>query len=815
MKIILRGKVCNNDSSLTQSKIRGSIVEKEKKGIKSENQWTWSGYWAYDSIPDDILTKKRTRKRKTTGARPFVYKFCEVKDASTILVPSQSYFLTPNHGVNHNNRGKRSTSVKKKIYENSVNKKVGDIEFSTQNSSLLEHTNISKKDGLCHNEDPMSNSVSNISLITTNDQNKNETNEVVEKKELRVIEPFSKITFATTSPGDTYTDAGSTTHLGKCPVGGCWKGYFENVPTQKNKYSSRVSETFYLFFNSTPPKDACLTFEYELDRDNKNSCFTSDYLHVSGTGTNLFGTFEILGGYVVETGVLTCERIYIIPKNQKIDAFPQTNEVLRSTSKECLRRSRRMSLNSYLSGDNDNPTALNSNRYSRKRQPTCKRSRYTNNNSEGHNLINQQSICTQNYTKKRSRISSESPGLKKINLARLINLRATNIFNRECSINSISAISMPNHIPATSFSKSLRKVKFPRNNTDGIHSRSFIDGIPPTGNPLWARWRSAHFFYDEKLSGSLSSSDNCNVLYSNISPRTLCTKELITYLVYEGEMNCGKKLRDGFGVCLYNNSVIYEGEWKNNKEHGRGLLITGDRRRIIYEGEWDRSKIHGKGTYSYYFKPGETNTQNIDHWNSGIRIGVYCGDFKENVRHGIGKYTFADGSVYNGEWRDNAPSGKGTFSWTDSSVYNGQWKNGKKHGQGILRTYNGFFYDGTWVDNELEGRGMAVYPSGQTYEGMFSRGKREGRGTIKFTNGAIYEGRFRDDCIEGQGTLKMNMNVVVPKLTEKKLAMIELTDKDLPQNELSNLDNDFMIPIEFQSDIGHIHEKAGFNPRGT
>lgn len=94
----------------------------------------------------------------------------------------------------------------------------------------------------------------------------------------------------------------------------------------------------------------------------------------------------------------------------------------------------------------------------------------------------------------------------------------------------------------------------------------------------------------------------------------------------------------------------------------------------------------------------------------------------------------------------------------------------------------------------MEGRAHAIYPNGQKYEGLFSKGRREGRGTIVFTNGAVYEGRFRDDAIDGQGTMKIAQTMVVPNETSDSL--------------------DFMIPISFQSDMTHIHTKAGFTAIG-
>lgn len=77
--------------------------------------------------------------------------------------------------------------------------------------------------------------------------------------------------------------------------------------------SSRVSEVFHLFFNATPPRDARMKFidgeQAEGTGDETKDKVTKDggelpegYIHVRGAGTNQFGTFEILGGYNLETG---------------------------------------------------------------------------------------------------------------------------------------------------------------------------------------------------------------------------------------------------------------------------------------------------------------------------------------------------------------------------------------------------------------------------------------------------------------------------------------------------------------------------------
>jgi hypothetical protein len=124
-----------------------------------------------------------------------------------------------------------------------------------------------------------------------------------------------------------------------------------------------------------------------------------------------------------------------------------------------------------------------------------------------------------------------------------------------------------------------------------------------------------------------------------------------------------------------------------------------------------------------------------------------------------------------------------------------------------------------WIYNAMEGKGRAVYPNGQQYDGNWLNGKRDGRGTIVFGNGAIYKGRFKEDCLEGQGTLKLDHNVSVPRAEpESTRDEIDCSEAKITENNANPAfvqeKDDWMIPIEFQSDIGHIHQKAGFTVGG-
>lgn len=345
-------------------------------------------------------------------------------------------------------------------------------------------------------------------------------------------------------------------------------------------------------------------------------------------------------------------------------------------------------------------------------------------------------------------------------------------------------------------------------------------------------------------------------LYSNNGDNTSCTLE--NMLLYEGDWQYDKEHGVGTLMTWDRKCIIYKGEWERGKIHGKGIYFyryknttsensnlatsTSSNTMQVDEkiistsddaGSVESLSQHGSvATYSGKSSGNEATVGNDNTFEDGTSKSYYEGEFKENMRQGNGKYFFKDGSTYEGMWQNNMMTGRGVFTWPDGSRYEGEWKDGKRNGAGLLRASDGFIYDGMWLNNTMEGKGTAVYPSGQQYNGTFHNGCKDGRGTLTFTNGAVYEGRFRNDAIDGQGTLKITQAIAMPVLNDSQSVSEDKDDEacrdgmsanDDPQTDAETSTEssvhrndrfDIMIPISFQSDMGHIHRKAGFTVGG-
>jgi hypothetical protein len=94
---------------------------------------------------------------------------------------------------------------------------------------------------------------------------------------------------------------------------------------------------------------------------------------------------------------------------------------------------------------------------------------------------------------------------------------------------------------------------------------------------------------------------------------------------------------------------------------------------------------------------------------SGIGIGIvekkgiYEGEWKDNLRHGKGKYTWANGDVYEGDFLEGKRSGYGRYLFVSGEKYEGEWKNDLREGKGVIYSKDGkVLLDGIWVNDKFK-----------------------------------------------------------------------------------------------------------------
>ena len=110
--------------------------------------------------------------------------------------------------------------------------------------------------------------------------------------------------------------------------------------------------------------------------------------------------------------------------------------------------------------------------------------------------------------------------------------------------------------------------------------------------------------------------------------------------------------------------------------------------------------------------------------NMGNDGDTYEGEWKNNVGHGQGTYTFANGNKYVGNFKDGNRHGQGTFTFADGDKYVGNYKDGKRHGQGTYtwsdgRRETGFYMNDEYIPEICEDMGLSVNSSG--YEKCINR----------------------------------------------------------------------------------------------
>jgi len=65
------------------------------------------------------------------------------------------------------------------------------------------------------------------------------------------------------------------------------------------------------------------------------------------------------------------------------------------------------------------------------------------------------------------------------------------------------------------------------------------------------------------------------------------------------------------------------------------------------------------------------------HWHTQKGLLIYEGEYKEDLKHGSGKFVWADGRTYDGEWRTGKRHGKGIYVNAKQERKVGYWAEDK------------------------------------------------------------------------------------------------------------------------------------------
>ena len=113
----------------------------------------------------------------------------------------------------------------------------------------------------------------------------------------------------------------------------------------------------------------------------------------------------------------------------------------------------------------------------------------------------------------------------------------------------------------------------------------------------------------------------------------------------------------------------------------------------------------------------------------------YSGGCKDGKAEGRG--TAKGSAVYVGEFHEGKKQGRGVKTWAWGDRYDGDFLNDAKHGMGRY----------TW--------GARSAFAGDRYEGGFANDKRNGYGAYVWASGDAYAGPWKDDAVAGRATPMM------------------------------------------------------------
>ncbi|PRP89344.1 MORN repeat-containing protein [Planoprotostelium fungivorum] len=126
--------------------------------------------------------------------------------------------------------------------------------------------------------------------------------------------------------------------------------------------------------------------------------------------------------------------------------------------------------------------------------------------------------------------------------------------------------------------------------------------------------------------------------------------------------------------------------------------------------------------------------------------GVYEGQWKAEMRHGVGRLWWTDKDRYIGGWKDDKKNGHGMMVWSNGDTYNGGWKDDLRHGPDCKYKYAvGGQFRGTYYYDERHGPGVYKWSDGDCFVGEWKSGGRHGKGIFISKDGTRVEQFWKED----------------------------------------------------------------------